>query len=114
MIQWRDGHIVAVGRRWRGAVEVEVEVAGTGRIRALAYPALVGEPELGDRVLLNLVGRELGTGGFAFVVARPDRVMPEVGGGSVVKARYTPLQVSVAGVEDEDSPGADIARQAAP
>ena len=36
------------------------------RVRALAYPALVGEPEVGDRVLLNASAllRGLGTGGL--------------------------------------------------
>ena len=34
-------------------------------IRALAYPALVGKPRVGDRVLLNVTALEagLGTGG---------------------------------------------------
>ena len=39
---------------------------------ALAYPALVGEPVTGDRVLLNIgaLALGLGTGGYALVVAR--------------------------------------------
>jgi hypothetical protein len=48
------------------------------QVRALAYPALVGSPRVGDRVLLNVgaLERDLGTGGYAFVVAIPDR-LPE-------------------------------------
>ena len=64
-------------------------------IRALAYPALTGKPRVGDRVLLNVTALEagLGTGGYALVVAIPDR-LPADGEitGHIVKSRYTPLQ----------------------
>jgi len=76
-------------------------------LRALAYPRLVGTPEVGDRVLLNVgaIALGLGTGGYAFVVAIPDRLPPDpTGPGHVVKARYTPLQPITLGVDEEDSP----------
>jgi hypothetical protein len=76
-------------------------------VRALAYPALVGEPAAGDRVLLNTnaLALGLGTGGYALVVALPDRLPPDrVGPGHVVKARYTPLQATVLAADEEDSP----------
>ncbi len=38
VIRWRDGRVVALRRRWRGAVELEVALAGT-TVRALAYPS---------------------------------------------------------------------------
>ena len=62
-------------------------------IRALAYPALVGSPRIGDRVLLNVGALEagLGTGGYALVVAIPDRLPPDGDmPGHIVKSRYTP------------------------
>nr|WP_240955719.1 DUF3866 family protein [Micromonospora sp. HNM0581] len=82
-------------------------------MRALAYPALVGQPEPGDRVLLNagalLMG--LGTGGYALVVALPERIPPDPpqtldsrDAGHLVKARYTPLQPILLGVDEEASP----------
>lgn len=82
-------------------------------VRALAYPALVGHPQPGDRVLLNvgalLMG--LGTGGYAMVVALPDRLPadpPDPGtsrdAGHLVKARYTPLQPILLGADEEASP----------
>ena len=82
---------------------------------ALAYPALVGEPVPGDRVLLNVNALDLGlgTGGYALVVALPDRLPPDqlppdqpepgpgrAGAGHIVKARYTPLQPVVTSVEE--------------
>ena len=120
MVRWRSGSVTAVRRRWRGAVELDVALddpsVGTGgAIRALAYPALVGDPRPGDRVLLNVgaLALGLGTGGYALVVAVPDRLPPDPpdpagapsrDGGHLVKARYTPLQAIVLGVDEDASP----------
>jgi hypothetical protein len=113
MVRWRSGTVLTVRRQWRGAVELEVGT-GDGPVRALAYPGLVGSPEPGDRVLLNVgaLVMGLGTGGYALVVALPDRLPPDpdpAGGttrdaGHLVKARYTPLQAIRLGVDEEASP----------
>lgn len=84
-------------------------------VRALAYTDLVGIPLAGDRVLLNTTALdlELGTGGFAMVVALPDRLPADPSGpGHVVKARYTPLQQVVLGVDEQDSPHHEALRDA--
>jgi hypothetical protein len=141
-VTWRAGSVVRVGRRWPGAVELDVEVPSNGssdgtadgaadepdtRVRALAYPAVVGEPVIGDRVLLNVTALErgLGTGGYALVVALPDRLPPDASppdsagtpdepgvAGHLVKARYTPLQVMVLGVDEQESPHHQVLREA--
>ncbi len=83
--------------------------------RALAYPALVGSPRIGDRVLLNTTALHLGlgTGGYALVVALPDRLPADpVLTGHVVKARYTPLQATVASVDEQGSAYHDVLRAA--
>jgi hypothetical protein len=107
VIRWREGSVSEVGRAWPGAVELLVNV-GRQDVRALAYPEVVGAPQVGDRVLLNVTALEkgLGTGGYAMVVAIPDRLPadPPPGPGHVVKARYTPLQTTVLGVDEQDSP----------
>lgn len=108
-VRWRRGEVTAVGTTWHGAVEVHVHVPSDDRaVKALAYPALVGSPEPGDTVLLNTgaLDRGLGTGGYALVVALPDRLPPDPppGPGHVVKARYTPLQAMVLGVDEQESP----------
>jgi hypothetical protein len=109
MVRWRSGVVSSIGRRWNGVVTLEVGVASSV-VRALAYPALTGEPEVGDRVLLNVGALELGlgTGGYALVVAVPDRLPPDAAwsreSGHLVKARYTPLQAIVLGVDEEASP----------
>lgn len=86
---------------------MHVDVAGE-QVRALAYPDLVGAPVVGDRVLLNTTAlmRALGTGGYAFVVAIPDRLPadPRPGPGHIVKARYSPLQTMVLAADEQESP----------
>lgn len=120
----------AKGRSWDGAQELSVEVLG-GRedpppadrplppgtvIRALAYVALVGEPEVGDRVSVTVsaLARGLGTGGYGLVAALPDRLPadPAPGPGHIVKARYTPLQAMLLGVDEQESPWHEVLRDA--
>ncbi|MFF5083918.1 DUF3866 family protein [Actinoplanes sp. NPDC000266] len=112
MVRWRSGTVQRVRRQWRGAVELDVST-GDGPVRALAYPPLVGSPVEGDRVLLNVgaLVMGLGTGGYALVVALPDRLPADPvddgttrDSGHLVKARYTPLQIIGLGVDEEASP----------
>lgn len=111
MISWRSGHVAALGRAWRGARELTVDIDRPGedpqRVKALAYPDLTGEPEVGDHVVLNTTALDLGlgTGGYAMVVALPDRLPadPPPGPGHLVKARYTPLQTIVLGADEQES-----------
>ena len=110
MIRWRRGTVVSVGRSWPGSVELMVDVDGRP-VAALAHPALVGDPVVGDTVLLNVgaLDLDLGTGGYALVVALPDRLPPDrEGPGHLVKARYTPLQTVVLGADEQGSPHHDV------
>ena len=118
LIRWRRGTVRELGRSWRGAREliVQVEPRGDepeGTARALAYPALVGEPQVGDGVLLNTtaLAMGLGTGGYAVLIANTSRLPEDRSGpGHLVKMRYSPLQATVLGVDEQDSPHhADIA-----
>ena len=123
VIHWRAATVLQVRSRWAGAVEYAVRLAPAGGVaapeepvRALAYPDLVGEAQPGDTVLLNTsaLQRGLGTGGLALVVAVPDRLPadPPPGPGHVVKARYTPLQAMVLGVDEQESPHHEVLREA--
>ncbi len=110
MIQWRSGVVVEVRARWAGAVEYAVELASGRTVRALGYLEVVGELPAGTRVLLNTTALErgLGTGGSAIVVAAPDHLpqpVPDVTAvpGHLVKARYTPAQTMVLGVDEQES-----------
>ena len=120
VIRWRAGVVTALGDTWPGAAQMDVRLglgspeAGT-IVRALAYPDLVGSPAVGDTVLLNTsaLALGLGTGGYALVVAVPDRLPPDQDGpGHLVKARYLPLQATVLGVDEPDSPHHEVLREA--
>lgn len=105
-IRWRRGEVIALGRGGHDSLELTVAVPEDGEVRALAYPSLVGIPQVGDTVLLNTTAwaQGLGTGGYALVVAVPDRLPADpTGPGHLVKARYTPLQVTVQGVDEQDT-----------
>ena len=110
-VRWRSGQVTALGKAWTGAAEVQVEITdpdgSTRPARALVYPRLTGMPQVGDRVLLNTgaLDRSLGTGGYALVIAVPDRLPPDPppGPGHLVKARYTPLQPMLLGVDEQES-----------
>ena len=107
MVRWRRGTVTALGRSWPGAQELDVRLEDGSVVLALAHPALVGSPRRGDVVLLNVSALQLGlgTGGYALVVALPDRLPPDAEGpGHLVKARYTPLQAVVLGADEQDAP----------
>ncbi|WP_230208335.1 DUF3866 family protein [Microlunatus sp. Gsoil 973] len=110
MIIWAEGTVAVVGDRWAGAVELIIDTDGGQTFRSLAYLDLMPQPRTGDRVLLNIaaLARGLGTGGYAFVVAVLDQNgrligQPGLPKGHLVKARYTPLQVMISGVDEQDS-----------
>ncbi len=103
-----------IRRDWPGAVELAVRADGVS-LPALAYPRLTGRPQVGDRVLVNTTALDLGlgTGGYALVVAVPDRLPGDPGGpGHLVKARYTPMQATVLGADEQGSPHHEVLREA--
>jgi len=106
VITWREGVVDRLEPAWSGAQPMMVTV-GDEQVRALAYPELVGPVEPGATVLLNVsaLAKGLGTGGYALVVARTDTMPPDrpSAPGHLVKARYTPLQTMVLGVDEQDS-----------
>lgn len=128
---WRGARILSTGNSWDGALELSVETDevpapdGTTQpprtLRALAYPGLVGPTAVGDHVLLNTTAldRGLGTGGYALVVAvlpRDDQPITRAplpdGPGHLVKARYTPHQTMVLGIDEQESPHHETLRDA--
>ena len=95
-------------------VEVDVDT-DEGSLPAIAYTQLVGTPRPGEVVLLNTTALSLGlgTGGHALVVAVPDRLPDDpTGPGHLVKARYTPVQATVLGVDEQDSPHHELIARA--
>lgn len=107
MIHWRSGVVREITDARRGAIRLRVDVDGTDTA-ALALAGLVGSPEVGDTVLLNVsaLRRGLGTGGQALVIANTTTTPSDVpdSPGHIVKARYTPLQEMVLALEEQESP----------
>lgn len=115
VLRWRYGTVTDIRNSWRGCCEVQVTIEPRSaddrpEAKALAYTEVIGQPQVGDRVLLNCnaLAKGLGTGGYALIVALPDRLPPDVDGpGHIVKARYTPQQAMRLAVDEEDSPHRD-------
>lgn len=119
MLHWEHGIVTERRDGWQGVARLQVRIEGTDGqdespgsrgaaeiVPALAYPELTGEPAVGERVLLNTnaLRRELGTGGEALVVARPDAPSRTASlSGHMVKARYTPMQTMVDAIDDPAS-----------
>lgn len=113
MMRWEHGVVCEQLEGWPGVARMRVRLETTSAqasevVRALAYTALTGTPEVGEAVLLNTnaLRRGLGTGGDALVVARPDIGGGEDGAetpGHMMKARYTPQQVMVDAIDDPSS-----------
>ncbi|MFI2102404.1 DUF3866 family protein [Isoptericola sp. NPDC019693] len=129
-VTWRTGTVTARGAAWTGAREVTLRLdaplpsrdltTAPWEVRGLAYTTLVGDPDVGDRLLVNVsaLARGLGTGGYALVVGPAGDAAttlpadPQTGPGHLVKARYTPLQAMVLGVDEQESDHHDTLRDA--
>ncbi|MDY5152109.1 DUF3866 family protein [Actinotignum urinale] len=112
---WREGTVLSLGKNWPGAQECMVECEGE-KGKALAYTEITGVPEVSDRVLLqaSAMKRGLGTGGYMYICAIPDRLpldSPQAPG-HIVKARYTPLQYMTLGVDEQESPWHELLENA--
>ena len=99
-IRWRRGRVTATGRRGRDSLELTVEVPGRGAAEGAGLPVAGRHPAGRGRRAAEHDGAGPGPGHRrgALVIAVPDRLPPDpTGPGHLVKARYTPLQVTVPG-----------------
>lgn len=101
----RRGRVSAVLERHEGLARLEVD-----GVACVAYPRLTGPVALGDEVLVNDQARALGlgSGGFDVLYANLTRGLGLAAepGAHMMKLPYTPLQVAVRHVE-EDEPVAE-------
>jgi hypothetical protein len=101
----RRGTVTAIAEQHEGLVRCEVDGEA-----CVAYPALTGAVALGDEVVVNVQGRELGLGSGGFDVlhvnlTRGLELQPPPDA-HVMKLPYTPVQHAVRHAE-EDGPVAD-------
>lgn len=106
----RHGQVTSIDQSQDDLVVVTVDISGSGAhsndIKACVYLAMSPPPNVGDQVIVNTLGIELGlgTGGYGFVLVNLSQPLPQHGGaGHIVKLRYTPAQISVLSVEEEAS-----------
>ncbi|HEX3031716.1 MAG TPA: DUF3866 family protein, partial [Bacillota bacterium] len=113
MIKLRSGLVSRVESNSDGVSTLVVVVDGEVA-KAINYDFLTGSVQPGEKVLLNTTAEDLGlgSGGNHFVVgsqdrrwdSQADRQPSPRGSGHIIKLRYTPLQLKVMAVEEEDSP----------
>ncbi len=109
MAAWAEGRISEVLEASNDLVRAYATVDG-GEVSAIGFPSMLGPLSVGDRVVLNVTGVELGlgTGGDGFILWNLDGPgAPGPGEGHIVKLRYTPWQTEVSAAEAPESPHHD-------
>lgn len=106
LVRVREAVILQVVARRPDTTEAWADLGEGRRELVLSYHALTGPLHVGDRVSLNTtaVDLRLGTGGLHFVTAVHGRSLDTVRPGHIMKLRYTPSQVKVLSIEEEESP----------
>lgn len=106
----RQGRVTSIDQSQDDLVVVTVDISDSGAscdcIKACVYLAMSPQPSVGDQVIVNTLGIELGlgTGGYGFVLVNLSQPLPQQSGaGHIVKLRYTPAQISVLSAEEEAS-----------
>ena len=116
MPSFRTGRVARLLSARRGLQRVDVDLGGAAAEPAFVLTDLIGPVAEGDDVVVNTTAVELrlGTGGWHVVhwnLSRRD--WHQVGGGHVMKLRYTSLQADTGAAEEEPgyAPPADLAGQ---
>ncbi|RDY24830.1 DUF3866 family protein [Romboutsia maritimum] len=105
MISKRVGKVEEIVDKSDKLEDIRVNINGDIQ-RAYNYPKMTGKVNVGDEVVLNTTAVELslGTGGYHFVITNLNNLESNLTeGGHIMKLRYTPFQVKVDSVEEQDS-----------
>ncbi|SCI74721.1 Protein of uncharacterised function (DUF3866) [uncultured Clostridium sp.] len=105
MISKKIGLVESIISKSENLEEITVNVNGD-IAKAYNYPKMTGSVDIGNEVVLNTTAVELslGTGGYHFVIANLNKLESNMTpGGHIMKLRYTPMQVKVDSVEEQDS-----------
>jgi hypothetical protein len=107
---FRSAVVSAVIESGTELVRVRASAEGA-ELEAVGFPRMLGPVALGDRIIVNTTGIELGlgTGGVGFILWNLDTPgPPPPGPGHIVKLRYTPWQTEVLVAEAPESPHHDV------
>ncbi|MPZ70297.1 MAG: DUF3866 family protein [Actinobacteria bacterium] len=110
MAAFRNGVVTELFEDHADLIRVRVRLADASEVEASGFPRMLGPVAVGDEVVVNTTGIELGlgTGGEAFILWNLSGVGPSgPGEGHIVKLRYTPWQTEVPAVEAQESPHHD-------
>src|SRR3954451_16309255 len=103
----RRGTVTAIAEQHEGLVRCEVDGEA-----CVAYPALTGAVALGDEVVVNVQGRELGLGSGGFDVLHVNLTqgldLAAPARAHVMKLPYTPIQHAVRHAEEDDDLREDL------
>lgn len=105
MISKKIGFVESIISKSENLEEITVNVNGD-IAKAYNYPKMTGSVDIGNEVVLNTTAVELslGTGGYHFVILNLNKLESNMTpGGHIMKLRYTPMQVKVDSVEEQDS-----------
>lgn len=105
MISKKIGLVESIISKSESLEEITVNVNGD-IAKAYNYPKMTGSVDIGNEVVLNTTAVELslGTGGYHFVILNLNKIESNMTpGGHIMKLRYTPMQVKVDSVEEQDS-----------
>ncbi len=106
MSVFREGKVVSLGGARGDLLRARVALDDS-EIDACAWRSMIGSLEVGDRVVVNTTGIDLGlgTGGAGFILWNLDGPAPDGSPeGHIVKLRYTPWQMGVLAAEAPESP----------
>ncbi len=110
MISKRIGIVEEIIDKSESIDDIRVNINGNVQ-KAYNYPKMSGEVNVGDEVILNTTAVELslGTGGYHFVISNLNNIESSfTPGGHIMKLRYTPFQVKVDSVEEQESKYHDL------
>ena len=105
MISKRLGLVSEIVDKSDNLEDIRVNINGEIQ-KAYNYPKMTGYVNIGDEVILNTTAVELslGTGGYHFVISNLNNIESNfTPGGHIMKLRYTPFQVKVDSVEEQES-----------
>lgn len=105
MISRKKGIVESIVDKDENLEDIRVNINGNIQ-KAYNYPKMSGNVNVGDEVILNTTAVELslGTGGYHFVICNLNNIESNfTPGGHIMKLRYTPFQVKVDSVEEQES-----------
>ncbi len=104
MFELTEGKVIKILLEKNNIIKLKVKKKNESS-QAIFYKQLLGEVEIGDKVILNTTATSLGlgTGGYDFVVCVLNQESSFKQQGHIMKLRYTPYQIKTCAVAEQES-----------